>query len=60
MPNNLAVCSLFYARWERLTTATASRAEVNAYLYRTEQIARFLPHIKVDTIGRVGKQYNVG
>lgn len=41
MPNNLAVCSLFYARWERLTTATASRA-------------------KVDTIGRVGKQYNVG
>ena len=60
MPNDLAVCSLLFARWERLTTVTASRAEVNAYLYRTEQIARFLPHIGADTIGRVGKHYNVG
>lgn len=60
MPSNMAVCSLLFARWERLVTVTASRTEINAYLYQTDKIARFLPHIETDTIGRVGKHYKAG
>lgn len=60
MPRDLASCSFLFARWERLLTVSASRVEINSYLYRPNDIARLLPHIEAGTIGRVGRHYRVG